>query len=234
MEKSDLCYLYDSAYSGRSKTILNEVNRSFLTNKDIAFLCRYACEYYLRWGPDQVVKNLNLKILRTMKLDRLVEVMAFPPEISTPEKRIYLFTLMYPEILGPYHKEFFVIAFYRAVLSGERQEFPRSFFSGCQGAEQNARICLMYALRTYAGCRTAADCIRFMASPLALTFLKEAKLYYLMKRKYQTPMAYVRDSLAMAGLCQPEWLRAGKVADGHEKIYRTRPELDDPARRPFF
>lgn len=206
MEKADLYYLYDSAYSGMRKSILSGVGRDCLTNRDMAFICRYACEYYLRWGPKQIARKLNLQFLRMMKLDNLVKKITFPSEISAPEKRTYLFTLMYPEIFGPYHKEFFVITFYRAVLSGERQKFPRSFFSGSQGADQNARICLMYALSTYAGCRTAAECIEFMTSPLAPSFLKKAKLYYVMKRKYQTPPAYVRDALAMAGLCQPDWL----------------------------
>lgn len=206
MEKADLYFLYDSAYSGMRKSILSGVSRDFLTNRDMAFICKYACEYYLRWGPKQIALKLNLQVLRMMKLDNLVKKIRFPSEISTPEKRTYLFTLMYPEILGPYHKEFFVIAFYRTVLSGERQKFPKSFFSGSQGADQNARICLMYALRTYAGCGTAAECIEFMTSPLASSFLMKAKLYHVMKRKYQTPLAYVRDAIVMTGLCQPDWL----------------------------
>ena len=206
MERSDLCYLYDSVYSGRTRTVSSDIGRAALSNKDIGFLCRYACEYYLHWTPEQAVKNLTKPILRAMKLENLVEEMSLPDEISAAERQVYLFTLMYPELLGEYRKEIFVTAFYRAVLAGDRAEFPRSFFSGCFGAEQNARICLMYALRTYAGCRTAADCVKFMASPLAVPFLKEAKLYYVMKRKYDTPLAYVHDSLALAGLCQPDWV----------------------------
>ena len=106
MEKTDLCYLYDSVFSWNSKTILHEVDRDKLFNSDIGFLCRYACEYYLHWGPEETIQKLSRPVLRMMKLDNLVEEMELPPEISPPEKRIYLYSLMYPEYLGRFPKEF--------------------------------------------------------------------------------------------------------------------------------
>lgn len=199
MEKTDLCYLYDSVYSGSCSSILNEVGRGVLTSSDIGFLCRYACGYYLHWSAEETIRKLSRPVLRMMKLDNLVEEMELPPEVSAPEKKIYLFSLMYPENLGEYRKEFFVTAYYQSVLTGCRKEFPRCFFSGGYGAEQNARICLMYALQAFANCRTAGDCFRIMSSRVAVTFLKEAKLYYVMKRKYKSPMAYTQDALAMVG-----------------------------------
>lgn len=57
MEKTDLCYLYDSAYSKSGSTILHEVGRDVLSNRDIGYLCRYACEYYLRWGPEEAIQS---------------------------------------------------------------------------------------------------------------------------------------------------------------------------------
>ena len=81
MEKRDLCYLYDSVFSGNSRTILHEVDRNMLFNSDIGFLCRYACEYYLRWGPEETMQKLSRMVLQTMKLDNLVEKMKLPPEI---------------------------------------------------------------------------------------------------------------------------------------------------------
>lgn len=203
MEKVDLCYLYDAVYSGNSSAILHEVSRDALSNSDIGYLCRYACEYYLHWGPEETIHKLSKPVLQMMKLGNLVEEMKLPPEISPPEKMVYLYSLMYPEYLGRFPKEFFVTAFYRSVLTGHRREFPRCFFSGGYGAEQNARICLIYALQAFAGCRTSGDCIRFMSSRQAVPFLKEAKLYYVMKRRYKTPMAYVNDALAMAGILEP-------------------------------
>ena len=200
MEKTDLCYLYDAVYSGMESAILSQVDRGFLTNGDIGFLCRYACEYYLHWGPEETIRKLSRPVLQMMKLNHLVEEMKLPPEISPPEKKIYLYSLMYPEYLGKYQKEIFVTAFYQSVLAGRRKEFPRCFFSGGYGAEQNARICLMYALQMFAGCRTARDCVRFMSSGMAVPFLKEVKLYYVMKRRYKTPAAYVNDALGMFGM----------------------------------
>lgn len=200
MEKTDLCYLYDSAYSKSGSTILREVGKDVLSNRDIGYLCRYACEYYLRWGPEEAIQKLSRPVLRMMKLDNLVEGMRVPPEISPPEKRIYLYTLMYSEYLGKVPKEFFVTAIYQSVLMGRRKEFPHGFFSGGYGAEQNARICLMYALQVFAGCRTSGDCIRFMASRQAVPFLKEKKLYYIMKRRYRSPGAYVNDALTLVGM----------------------------------
>lgn len=214
MEKTDLCYLYDSAYSKSGSTILHEVGRDVLSNRDIGYLCRYACEYYLRWGPEEAIQKLSDPVLRMMKLDNLVEGMRLPPEISPPEKRIYLYSLMYPEYLGKLPKAFFVTAFYQSVLMGRREEFPRCFFSGGYGAEQNARICLMYALQIFAGCRTTGGCIRFMASRQAVPFLREAKLYYVMKRRYRTPDAYIQDALALVGM-----LDRVSLCMGYQKIY---------------
>lgn len=195
-----MCYLYDAVYSGRSLSILHEVSRDMLSDSDIGFLCRYACEYYLRWGPKETIQRLSKPVLRMMKLDNLVEKMKLPPEISPPEKRIYLYFLMYPEYLGKYPKKLFVTAFYQSVLAGYRKEFPRSFFSGGYGAEENARICLMYALQTSGGCHTHEDCIRLMSSKQAALFLRRAKLYHVMKKNYKSSNLYASDALMMTGM----------------------------------
>ena len=125
MDKTDLCYLYDVVYSGRSSSILHEVRRNMLSNSDIGFLCRYACAYYLRWGPEETIQKLSKSVLRMMKLDNLVEEMTLPPEISPPEKNMYLDFLMYQEYFEKYPKELFVTTIYQAVLQGYRKEFPR-------------------------------------------------------------------------------------------------------------
>ena len=226
MEKADLCYLYDSVYSGRCSAILHEVGRDTLSNSDIGFLCRYACEYYLHWGPEETIRRLSRPILRMMRLDNLVEEMRLPPEVSPPEKRIYLYSLMYPEHLGKYQKVFFVTAYYQSVLTGQRKEFPRCFFSGGSGAEQNARICLMFALQMFAGCSMAKDCMRFMSSRQAVPFLKEAKLYYVMKRKYKSPIAYASDALAMVGL-----LDLGRTCTDYRKKYMSAENTAVPSYR---
>lgn len=134
MDKTDLYYLYDTVYSGRSPSILYEVSRDMLSNSDIGFLCRYACEYYLRWGPVETIQRLSESVLRMMKLDNLVVKMMLPSEISPSEKKIYLYFLMYLEYLGKYPKKLFVTAFYQSVLTGYRKKIPRCFFSGGYGA----------------------------------------------------------------------------------------------------
>lgn len=195
MQKTDLCYLYDAAYSGKSSSILQGIDRNMLSNRDIGFLCRYVCEYYLCWGPEETIQKLSRPVLRMMKLDNLVEEMKLPPEISPPERKIYLYFLMYPEYLKKYPKELFVIAIYQSVLRGDRKEFPRCFFSGGYGAEQNARICLLYALQTFGDCHTTEDCIRLMSSKQAVTFLRRTRLYNVLKRRYKSPISYVDDAL---------------------------------------
>lgn len=206
MEKADLCHLYDAVYSGRTDSILYEVSRNRLSDGDIGFVCRYACEYYLHWGPEETIQKLSRMVLQTMKLDNLVEAMKLPPEISPPEKKMYLYCLMYPEYFRKYPKESFVTALYQSAISGHGKKLPRCFLSGSCGAEQNARICLMYALQTSGGCHTAGDCIRLMSARGAVSFLREAKLYQVMKRRYETPAAYVNDALAMVGMLDLEEL----------------------------
>ena len=200
MDKTDLCYLYDVVYSGRSSSILHEVSRNMLSNSDIGFLCRYACAYYLRWGPEETIQKLSKSVLRMMKLDNLVEEMTLPPEISPPEKNMYLDFLMYQEYFERYPKELFVTIIYQAVLKGYRKEFPRCFLSGGYGGEQNARICLVYALQTFGGCHTIRDCTQYMSSREAIPFLRKAKLYNIMKRRYKSPELYLREALMMVGI----------------------------------
>ena len=225
MDKGDLCYLYDTVYIGKSSSILHEVSRSRLSNSDIGFLCRYACEYYLRWGPEETIQRLSRAVLRIMKLDNLVEDMAVPPEISPPEKKIYLYFLMYQEYFKKYPKELFVTAIYQSVLKGHRKEVPRCFFSGGYGAEQNARICLMYALQTIGGCHTARDCARLMSSRQTVPFLKKAKLYHVMERRYKSPELYLRDALVMVGMLDlgeliqiPEKIHSGKGVENERYL----------------
>jgi hypothetical protein len=206
MEKADLCHLYDAVYSERSDSILYEVSRNRLSDSDIGFLCRYVCEHYLYWGPEETMQKLSRMVLQTMKLDNLVEEMKLPPEISLPEKKMYLYCLMYPEYFGRYPKELFVTALYQSAISGHGKKLPRCFLSGSYGAEQNARICLMYVLQTSGGCHTAGDCIRLMSARGAVSFLREAKLYQVMKRRYKTPELYVNDALAMVGMLDLEEL----------------------------
>lgn len=213
MEKTDLCHLYDAVYSGRSDSIFYEVSRNRLSDSDIGFLCRYVCEYYLHWGPEETMQKLSRTVLQTMKLDNLVEEMKLPLEISLPEKKMYLYCLMYPEYFEKYPKESFVTALYQSVIFGHGKKLPRYFLSGSYGAEQNARICLMYALQTFGNCHTAVDCIRFMSSRRAVSFLREARLYQIMNRRYKTPAAYVNDTLAMVGMLNLEDL----FTDFHKK-----------------
>ena len=120
---------------------------------------------------------------------------------------MYLYCLMYPEYFGRYPKELFVTALYQSAISGHGNKLPRCFLSGSYGAEQNARICLMYVLQTSGGCHTVGDCIRLMSARGAvLSFLREAKLYQVMKRRYKTPELYVNDALAMVGMLDLEEL----------------------------
>lgn len=206
MEKTDLYYLYDVVYSGQSRGILNEVSRDMLSNADIGFICRYACEYYLRWGPNKVIQELSGPVLQMMKIDNLVEKIKFPPEISPPERMYYLYYLMYPEYSIKNPKPLFVIVIYQSVLAGLMKNFPHSFFTGGDWAEQNAGICLMYALQVMAGCRTAEDCIQLMSSKQASSFLKRAKLYSIMRCQYKKPIAYVNDALMEVNLLDLKFL----------------------------
>ena len=200
MEKRDLYYLYDTLYSGAVKSILQIVDSDMLTNQDIVDICRYACDKYLRWKPSKVIRYFISIVLPKMKLEPLAAMLVLPPEVSQSERYVYLCTRMYPEHFKGYKKEFFVIGLYRSVIMGGRSKFPRGFLSGSWGADQNARICLMYALQSFAGCKTPQDCVRFMASKRAVPFLKEARLYYTMKCSYKEPLIFVNNALVTVGM----------------------------------
>ena len=116
--------------AAKSSSILQGIDRNMLSNRDIGFLCRYVCEYYLRWGPEETIQKSSRPVLRMMKLDNLVEEMKLPPEISPPERKIYLYFLMYPEYLKKYPKRIIRDSHLQSVLRGDRKEFPRCFFSG--------------------------------------------------------------------------------------------------------
>lgn len=212
MDKRDLYYLYDTLYSGASKSVLQEVDSDMLTNQDIVDICRYACDKYLRWEPTKVIRHFVSIVMPQMKLEPLAARLVLPPEISQSERYVYLCSLMYPEHFKGYKKEFFVIGLYRSVIMGARSEFPRCFLSGSWGADQNARICLMYALQSFAGCNTTQECVRYMSSKRAVPFLKEARLYYTMKRRYKEPLTFVNNALVTVGM-----IRYQEIEEFYEK-----------------
>ncbi len=53
-----ICVIYMMLRTAaKSSSILQGIDRNMLSNRDIGFLCRYVCEYYLRWGPEETIQK---------------------------------------------------------------------------------------------------------------------------------------------------------------------------------
>ena len=202
LETVDLYYLYDLAYAACNPRIFQELDETMLTNQNIAIICKYACEYYLHWDIHQVLTKFNKEIRQKMLLENLIKRIRPSAAYSVAERDIYLYKMMYPEELQHLDKRTIAVSLYQSVLSGKRKQFPHGFFTGSEGAEWNSLMCLIYALQTYAHCKTPEDCTRFMKSRNANAFLRQMRLYEIMRRKYRKPINYVTDALNVIKLPQ--------------------------------
>lgn len=234
MQLTDLYYIYDSVYSGENKNIFREIPRDMISNNDIAIICRYACEYYLRWTPETAICCLTKDVITRMKLDTFIKHLILPEDLSSAETRMYLYSLMYPELFKDVSKEAFVVEYYRAVLFGYIKKFPRLFLSGSLAGERNALICLMYALQVIGGCQTITECINLMSSKRkAVTFLKKVRLYTIMKRRYKDPIDYLKAAFVMEGMDRKWETKSENMADILQKCLSAEIRLSTYEQKTF-
>lgn len=189
-----LYYLYDAAYAGMRSSVFADTDER-VTNDMVGELCRYAFGYYTGWTPEQTIEYLSDEYLELMRLDPVVEKLRLPQGIPSSEHLNYLLWVMYPKDAPCKCREDGVIHCYEDRLkTGEKM--PCNFFYGTPEAEQNGRICLLHALNEKANCKSKRECVEFLRSKDAATFLKSVKLYNHMQKHYHSPLVYLADALA--------------------------------------
>ena len=194
-----LYYFQDLAYANQNPRIFTQIRDQDLTNRGIGLICRRACEYYLRWTPEEAVMKFTPKVWEKMCVDLLIRRIRLPNYYSPNERTLYLYQLMYPELFSQIDHRTSAIRMYQAVLSGKLSSFPRAFLSGNKAADLNACHCLIYALQTYGGCKTEEAARQMMSGNRAIPFLREVRLYDIYQRKYRSPLTFLNDAIRLTG-----------------------------------
>ena len=192
MEQADLCYFYDCLYVGQNFNIFHAIKKKNITNEMIAFMCRYACEYYLKWSKEDVCEKFSDEIINRMKLREMVELFDLPNYVPKSDFMNYLLHSMYPDEKELGTKEGYIIQCYERVMLGDEPVYPRGFMTGGKESDQNASVCLLYALLVLQKCKNKVECARFMFTPQASAFLHDAKLHNVMKRSYGSPQMFIK------------------------------------------
>lgn len=176
MRKADLCYLYDELRLGNIRSIAEKVGSEEITNNDIVTICRYACDDYLHWSPEETLDNLDVNVLAEMNLSGVVKYLKLPRGCCKEGIPQYLVQLMYPECRDVFTNKRIAIEIFERVLDGRLPKMPGGFLTGSPKAEENLMYCLIYVLQTKGGCKTARDYINCMRLHGINEFLNKYKL----------------------------------------------------------
>lgn len=152
---------------------------------------RYAVEVLLGWGVEDAIRLFNYNYIKLMKLEQLMEYIAFPSDV-TKEDTEYILYLLYPRQVD-YDVKRYTLRVYKQVLSG-KMRYPKDYMYGYLGMIR-AKICLQYAINQDFVFQTVDDLYRFFASKECIRYLKKKKLLQLYTSFYATPLEYMHDSM---------------------------------------
>ena len=141
-----------------------------LVNEKFALsVFRYAIEELLKWSPLEAYRLFTPSIVDRMKLTPLLKYICFPSDVTRDDTE-YIVHLLYPQ------KDTY-------------------FMFGGKGLKR-ATICLQYALKEVYLFSSLKEMYQYFATPEAMEFLKENKLYQLYCSFYKSPLDFLNYSLS--------------------------------------
>ena len=143
-------------------------------NERRAVACiKYALEKILCWSPDESVKRFDRYTVSLMKLDKLVQFIDYPVEVTSGDTK-YILSLIYPDKVRM-TKESMTKDVYAEVLKKEGRQFPREYFSGSKGFFRFCS-CLKYLIENYHPVSSTDELYSFMAGRKGSSFLTRYRL----------------------------------------------------------
>lgn len=164
-----------------------------LVNEKFALsVFRYAIEELLKWSPLEAYRLFTPSIVERMKLTPLLKYICFPSDVTCDDTE-YIVHLLYPQKV-PYDFVRYTLNIYEQVRAGKRR-YPKDFMFGGKGLKR-ATICLQYALKEVYLFSSLEEMYQYFATPEAMGFLKENKLYQLYCSFYKSPLDFLHYSLS--------------------------------------
>lgn len=188
---------YEELLIGNRRTL----NQEFFvygeyTNELMALeIMKYAFSTYLRWSEYELRDRISLKLLKMLKLDGLLRLIRFPPELNPQKDYFYIVWRLYPNTVN-YSYEERVYRVYKDVLEGNIAKFPKEYFSGADGRNR-AILCFRYALEHISPFNSVREMYAHFGSAAGGKTLKQAKLFVVGGDLFGTPLDYLHASLPL-------------------------------------
>jgi len=93
---------------------------------------RYIIEDILQWSPETAIKKFDTYMIDSLGIRILTDYIEFPDEIDEATMALYILSLLYPRQVR-LNEEDLIILTYKRIMTGERKQFPRDYFSGGEG-----------------------------------------------------------------------------------------------------
>jgi hypothetical protein len=180
------------AKDSASSVMMSKQQRSKITDDII----RYAFEYYLEWTPEDAAANINLSVIKEMRLTSFLKRIPCPGELDERKDIIYVTNHLYPQT-NKFTQGDLVVLVYKEVLHGKRDKFPKLFFDGFDG-QNRARICLLTLVREYltTDFSDIGEMYAYFADETkSRPKLLEYRLRVPLRDIYKSPIDYLHDAL---------------------------------------
>lgn len=152
---------------------------------------RYAIENLLGWNVQNAIRLFNTNYITMMKLDQMVNYIAFPSDVTKDDTE-YILYLLYPKYVD-YDVKRYTIRIYEQVMANKGR-YPKDYMYGYLGMLR-AKICLQYAINKNLLFTSVDQLYQFFASKDCIKYLKANKLYQLYISFYASPLEYMHDSM---------------------------------------
>ena len=130
LQHVDLCNFYEPGSAINERMALGVI--------------KYVIEDVLRWTPDDAVQKFDSYMIKLMKLNKFVNYIEYPIEVSKGDTR-YILSLLYPNKIE-LNSQQLVEETYKNVLDNDNsKQFPREYFIGGAGFQRFC-ICFKYLI----------------------------------------------------------------------------------------
>ena len=177
-----------------SCSFFNYDNKS-INQKNALIIIRYALEDFLHWTPKDIEQNLNMEIMRAMKIDTLLKHIEIPHELNMERDLFYIAHLLYPDQC-PYNPKAQTIKVYHDVLSRKLYRYPKSFFEDIGGIER-AKLCLINMIQNYIFPHNVEELYQLFSEDTIGKTLKKYCLLDACNMIFESPLDFLHESLSM-------------------------------------
>lgn len=173
---------------------------SFLFNENPKKAHENACEimrygfYLLGWTPQDVSHFVDMKILKTLKMDVVLKYIIFPEELSKRDDLFYLATILYPEEIH-FSVGDMIERVFKKVLNKSLYSFPKRYFMGESGYNRLC-ICFITYIREKGHFKNVREMYEHFSTQEGVRDLQACYLLRPCEELYETPVDLVHDALA--------------------------------------